>query len=80
MIILLLENSNRILFVAVNSNELITISTLIIVYFLVLQSLIIISLEVIMCRSNIRNIKIRLLDVVTHLFTDNLYVIQLMLI
>ncbi len=33
-----------------------------------------------MAEDNIRNIKIRLLDVVTHLFTDNLYVIQLMLI
>ncbi len=35
------------------------------------------SLEVIMAEDNIRNIKIRLLDVVTHLFTDNLYVIQI---
>ncbi len=30
------------------------------------------SLEVIMAEDNIRNIKIRLLDVVTHLFTDKL--------
>ncbi len=63
----ILENSNRILFVAVNSNELITISTFdncVFFGFAIVNNQ---SLEVIMAEDNIRNIKIRLLDVVTHL-------------
>ncbi len=76
----ILENSNQNFVVAVNSNELITISTFdncVFFGFAIVNNQ---SLEVIMAEDNIRNIKIRLLDVVTHLFTDNLYVIQLMLI
>ncbi len=62
---------------AVNSNELITISTFdncVFFGFAIVNNQ---SLEVIMAEDNIRNIKIRLLDVVTHLFTDNLYVITI---
>lgn len=72
----MLESNNRILFVAVNSNELITISTFdnCVFFGFAIVNILNQSLEVIMSEDNSRNIKIRLLDVVTHLFTNNLYV------
>ncbi len=72
MIILYLKIVTEFCLWLVNSNELITISTFdncVFFGFAIVNNQ---SLEVIMAEDNIRNIKIRLLDVVTHLFTDNL--------
>jgi hypothetical protein len=71
-----LENNNRILFVAVNSDNLITHDTFNECSFFGygIVNTITSSLETIMAQNNSKTIKVRLLDVVTHLFTEDLYV------
>ena len=71
-----LESNNRILFVAVNSDVLITIETLdeCLFFGFAVVNTVTQSLETIMAYENSKNIKIRLLDVITRLFITDLFV------